>query len=74
MEYNIGDMVVRHVFMEYQWDMVGVITAKRPHDTKEGESYYTIHWFAQEKNLGADTWQVHEFDLIEIAKKLEEKT
>lgn len=74
MEYNIGDMVVRHIFKEYEWDMVGVITAKRPHDTKEGETYYTIQWFNQEKNLGADTWQVHEFDLIETAKKLEEKT
>jgi hypothetical protein len=54
--------------------MVGVITAKRPHDTKEGETYYTIQWFDQEKYRGADTWQVHEFDLVEAAKKLEEKT
>ena len=74
MEYNIGDMVVRHVFLEYQWDMVGVITAKRPHDTKEGETYYAIKWFDPSKDKGADTWQVHEFDLIEKAKKLEEKT
>lgn len=74
MEYNIGDMVVRYCFREYQWGMVGVITAKRPHDKKEGETYYTIQWFDQRMNKGADTWQVHEFDLIEIAKKLEEKT
>ena len=30
MEYNIGDMVVRHCLGKHQWDMVGVITAKRP--------------------------------------------
>ena len=74
MDYNIGDMVVRYCFGEYQWGMVGVITAKRPHVMKEGETYYTIKWFDPSKDKGADTWQVHEFDLVEIAKKLEEKT
>ena len=74
MEYNIGDMVVRNIFMEYQWDMVGIITAKRPHDKKEGETYYTIKWLDPSIDRGANTWQVHEFDLIEIAKKLEENT
>ena len=74
MEYNIGDMVVRYCFREYQWDMVGVITAKRPHDKKEGETYYTIQWFDPSNNKGADTWQAHEFVLVETAKKLSKKT
>lgn len=74
MDYNIGDMVVRRCFGKHEWDMVGIITAKRPHTRKKGECYYTIQWFDPKKNTGSTTWQAHEFVLIETAKKLEKNT
>jgi len=74
MEYNIGDMVVRHCLGKHQWDMVGVITAKRPITDINPNFYYTIQWFNPKKNLGADTWQAHEFRLAEDAKKSSKKT
>ena len=74
MQYNIGDMVVRYCFGEHRWDMVGVITAKRPNPEKKGESYHTIRWLDSKKNTGATTWQVDEFDLVEKAKKVSKKT
>ena len=74
MVYNIGDIVVRRCFGKCQWDMVGIITAKRPHARKKYDWYYTIKWFDPKKNTGSTTWQAHEFVLIETAKKLQQNT
>ena len=70
MTYNIGDLVVRYCFDKYKWDMVGIITSKRPHPEKKGESYHGILWFDPKKNKATATWLAHEFELIEVAKKL----
>ena len=70
MEYNIGDMVVRHCFGRCQWDMVGIIIGKRPRSRNGSKFYYTIRWSNPKKDLGADTWQAHEFRLVEDAKKV----
>jgi len=74
MAYNIGDVVVRKIAEKYYWDMVGIVTAKRPNPEKKGESYHTIKWLNSKKNTGATTWQPHEFELIEKAKKVKKKT
>ena len=73
MEYNIGDLVVRHCFDEYDWQMVGIITAKRLKYHTKKEKYYTIQW-GNPKYPVSTSWQAHEFELIETAKKNEEKT
>ena len=74
MVYNIGDIVVRHCLGKCRWDMVGIITAKRPHKDRQGESYHTIKWFDPNKNTGSTTWQAHEFVSIETVKKLTKVT
>jgi hypothetical protein len=73
MEYNIGDMVVRKIADRHYWDMVGVITGKRPITDINPNFYYTIRWFDPKKNIGSDTWQAHEFRLVEDAKKVQKK-
>jgi|TARA_Y100000015_G_C2381336_1_gene85124 hypothetical protein len=74
MEYNIGDMVVRRCFGKYEWQMVGIITAKRRHARKKYDWYYTIKWLDPKFERASTTWQAHEFVLIETAKKLEKNT
>ena len=74
MEYNIGDMVVRHLNGQNDWEMVGIITAKRPKYHTKNEQYYTIRWADTRLHTCSDKWQAHEFVLIETAKKLEKKT
>jgi hypothetical protein len=70
MEYNIGDMVVRRLNGQNHWDMVGIITAKRPMYHTKKEQYYTIRWADTKLHTCADKWQAHEFALIESAKKI----
>lgn len=71
MNYNVGDLVVRYCFDGYLWNMLGIITAKRPKPQNESETYYTIHWLDPKiRTPSADTWQVNEFELVETAKKV----
>mgnify|MGYP001173497237 FL=1 len=75
MEYNIGDMVVRRLNGRNLWDMIGIVTAKRPKYHTKKEKYYTIQWLdPKARTVNSDTWQVNEFVLIETAKKHEKNT
>ena len=68
MQYNIGDLVVRNFKGELIWDMIGVITDKKP-SPFNGEPYYTIKWL-DNSNPYVTTWQANEIELVETAKKL----
>ncbi len=72
MTYNIGDLVVRRCFGRYRWEMTGIIVNTTPVDDEK--TYYEIRWFDPSRDRGSTTWQAHEFDLIEVAKKLDKKT
>ena len=72
MTYNIGDMVVRYSRDHYLWDMVGIIINSRK--VYEGKTFYKIKWADPELDTCSEKWQAHEFDLIEVAKKLDKKT
>ena len=59
MQYNIGDMVVRHLNGQNDWGMVGIITAKRPKYHTKNEQYYTIRWADTRLHTGSDHMASH---------------
>lgn len=71
MDYNIGDLVVRYFNNKYYWHMVGIITGKRH---VSDATYYGIKWIDPKQKHTSDRWQDNEFELVEIAKKLEQNT
>ena len=68
--YNIGDLIVRYINDKYYWNMIGIITGERQ---VSGATYYRIKWI-DPKTYVNDRWQAGEFELVEIAKKLEQNT
>ena len=68
MQYNIGDLVVRNFKGELIWDMIGIITDKKPWSFGD-EPWYAIKWL-DNSNPYVTTWQANEIELVETAKKL----
>ena len=72
MDYNIGDMVVRHLNNRFYWDMVGIVKSKRAVGNR---TYYNILWANPKHNtFNSDRWQANEFELVETAKKVKQNT